>query len=145
MGLRPPAVLVLLALAAGAGRAALQGEASRAAAVRDPTWLPEGKLLRVSAFGERLALADLYWLRLVQYVGETVIARVQRWDALYPLADLVTDLDPRYGYAYQVAGSNLAGVAGLYDQADAILQKGMRNVPGRWSLPWTFFNISAAA
>jgi len=106
--------------------------------LRDPAWLPEGRLLRLSSFGERLALADLYWLALVQYIGETVIAKAQRWNALYPLADLVTDLDPRYGYAYQVAGSNLAGLALLYDQADAILQKGMRNVPGRWTLPWTY-------
>lgn len=141
-----PSRALLLALAAAlacgsaaaAGRAALEAEASRPPAVRDPAWLPSGKVLRATAFGQRLLLSDLYWLRTVQYMGETLMAKSDRWDALYPLADIVTDLDPRHGYAYQVVGSNLAGLAHRYQQADAILQKGMRAVPDRWSLPYTY-------
>jgi tetratricopeptide (TPR) repeat protein len=71
-------------------------------------------------------------------MGETLMQKSDRWDALFPLADLVTDLDPRHGYAYQVVGSNLAGLASRYDQADALLKKGMAAVPDRWSLPLTY-------
>jgi hypothetical protein len=142
MRLSPLAVAAAAALAcaglAAAGRLALSEEAGRPLAARDPAWLPSGRVLRATAFGQRLLLSDLYWLRTVQYMGETLLAKADRWDALYPLADIVTDLDPRHGYAYQVVGSNLAGLAGRYDQADAILQKGMRAVPDRWSLPFTY-------
>jgi tetratricopeptide (TPR) repeat protein len=132
------ATVAALAGAAAAGRAALEPAASDSGRIRDPAWLPDGRLLRLVSLGQRLALADLYWLRLVQYVGETVLARQARWDALYPLANIVTDLDPRHGYAYQVAGSNLSGLAHRYAESDAILQKGMRNVPDRWTLPFYY-------
>jgi tetratricopeptide (TPR) repeat protein len=140
MALRPAlrqaaAVLVLGALVV-ASRGLLEPVASRPPRYRDPAWLPSGRVLRAAALGQRLLLADLYWLRTVQYVGETVMLRTGRWEALYPLAEIVTDLDPRFGYAYQVAGSNLAGLAHRYREADAVLQKGMRNVPDRWSLPF---------
>jgi hypothetical protein len=129
------AFLALLAITASARRA-LEPEASAVGAVRDPAWLPSGTVLRTVSCGQRLILADLYWLKAVQYVGETVIAKVQRWDALHPLAEIVTDLDPRFGYAYQVTGSNLAGLAHRYGEADRILSKGMRNLPERWALPF---------
>jgi hypothetical protein len=130
------ATLVAAAVMASA-RFSLEREASDLGRVRNPAWLPDGAAVRIAAFGHRILLADFYWLKTVQYIGETVLARQDRWEALHPLADLVTDLDPRYGYAYQVAGSNLAGLAGRHAEAAAILKKGMRNLPERWGLYWT--------
>jgi hypothetical protein len=130
---------VLLAAAIGIAamaRATLEPEASSRGAVRDPAWLPSGAVLRAVSFGQRLLLADLYWLRAVSYMGETLLAKVARWEALLPLAEIITDLDPRYGYVYQVTGSNLAGLAHRYTEADRILEKGMRALPERWSLPF---------
>ena len=136
------ASIAALALAAlgltVAARRALEPEAAARGAVRNPAWLPNGRMLRTVACGQRLLLADIYWLDAVQYVGETVLAKVPRWEALHPLADIVTDLDPRFGYAYQVAGSNLAGLAHRYAEADRILEKGMRNLPERWALPFVY-------
>jgi hypothetical protein len=126
---------VLSAAAVGLSRHAL-GEQERKAPLRDPTWIPSGQVLRTVSFGYRLVLSDLYWLNTVQYMGETVLSRQNRWAALYPLTDLVTDLDPRHGYAYQVAGSNLGGVAHRYDEAERILKKGIAALPDRWSLYW---------
>jgi hypothetical protein len=134
------AALAALALAAfaltAAARWTLEPEASARGAVRDPAWLPSGKMLRTVSCGQRLLLADIYWIKAVQYVGETVLVKVPRWEALYPLAEIVTDLDPRFGYAYQVAGSNLAGLAHRYEEAGRILKKGMKNLPDRWTLPF---------
>jgi tetratricopeptide (TPR) repeat protein len=118
-------------------RVALDPEADAVGEVRNPAWLPDGRLLRIGSLGHRLLLSDVYWLKLVQYVGMQVLAKTGDWAALHPLADLVTDLDPRHGYAYQIAGSNLAGLAHRYREAEEILRKGMRNVPDRWSLPFT--------
>ena len=130
------AIPVALALAA-AGRLALEAEASRPAPIRNPAFLPSGRVLRVASCGQRLILADLYWLRTIQYMGERFIAGSKKWEALLPLAEIVTDLDPRHGYVYQVTGSNLAGLVHRYDEADRILLKGMKNLPERWALPWT--------
>jgi hypothetical protein len=133
------ALLVAVALAAGAAgtRWLLEPEAARDAGVRNPAWIPDGKVLRAVSFGHRLALADLYWLRLVQYVGAQALAKQGDFGALYPLANVTTDLDPRFGYAYQIAGSNLAGLAHRYREAELILKKGMEHLPDRWSLPFT--------
>jgi hypothetical protein len=132
--------LVAVALASGAllARHGLEEEARRVGEVRDPTWLPSGRLLRLVSMGQRLLLSDLYWLKTVQYSGAMAMSDTKSWEALYPLGDLVTDLDPRYGYAYQVVGSNLSGVAGKVAESDRILEKGMRNVPDRFSLPFLY-------
>jgi hypothetical protein len=133
----PLLALALVAFGATAAfRVALEPEASARGAVRNPAWLPEGRSVRAAAFGQRLLLADYYWLQAVQYTGETLLAKVPRWEALHPLLEIVTDLDPRYAYAYQVGGSNLAGLAHRYDEAERLLQKGMKALPDRWSLPF---------
>jgi tetratricopeptide (TPR) repeat protein len=78
--------------------------------------------------------ANLYWLRTVQYIGEQRTAQ-RGWDRLLPLAELVTDLDPRHGYAYQVTSTILSAV-GRVAESNRILEKGMRNVPDRYILPY---------
>lgn len=124
-------------IAAGA-RLRLEPEAQRIGRIRDPSWLPSGRSVRTASFGQRLVLADLYWLRTVMYIGEGVLAPKRGWGGLLPLGEIVTDLDPRFGYAYQVVGSNLSGIAYRVGESDRILQKGMRNVPDRWMLPFLY-------
>jgi tetratricopeptide (TPR) repeat protein len=130
------ALLALSAAAVVLARPALAPEALAAGRIRDPAWLPSGKLLRLASLGHRLLLADLYWLKTVAYVGESALVPGRGLDALHPLGEIVTDLDPRYGYAYQVVGSNLSGLAHRVKESDLILEKGVRNVPDRWTLPF---------
>ncbi len=137
--MRGPGTAALLALSAAGvalARPALEPEAIAAGRVRDPAWLPNGRWLRLAAFGQRLLLADLYWLKTVAYVGESVLAPERGLEALHPLGEIVTDLDPRYGYAYQVVGSNLSGLAHRVKESDLLLEKGVRNLPDRWTLPF---------
>ena len=84
--------------------------------------------------GNRTLAADLNWLRAVQYIGEPR-GNQRGWDKLYPLVDAITDLDPGHGYAYQVAGTILSSV-GRVDESNRILEKGIRNVPNRYILPY---------
>lgn len=100
----------------------------------DVLHVPRGATARVAALGHRTFLSDLYWLSTVQYVGEPR-ADQRGWDALYPLVDLVTDLDPRHGYAYQTAGIVLSA-AGRLEESDRILVKGIDKGPPYWTFPF---------
>ena len=79
-------------------------------------------------------LANLLWLRAVQYIGEPR-GDERGWDKLFPLLDTITDLDPGHGYAYQVGGVVLGSV-GRTAESNAILEKGTRSVPDRYILPY---------
>jgi tetratricopeptide (TPR) repeat protein len=97
----------------------------------DVSHVPSGAAVRVAALGHRTFLSDMYWLAAVQYIGEPD-ADVRGWEKLFPLVDLVTDLDPRHGYAYQTAGIVLSA-AGRFDESNRILEKGIERGPPRWT------------
>ncbi len=127
---RAALVLVLSSLTvAAAGRLAISRERPYDVAV-----VPRPQVLRVLFLGRATLAANLHWLRAVQYIGEPR-ANERGWDRLLPLVDVVTDLDPGHGYAYQVAGTVLSAV-GRIAESNRILEKGMRNVPDRYILPY---------
>lgn len=96
--------------------------------------LPNARILRFVTSTHHTSAADLYWLKLVQYVG-TEAALQAGWPDLEALAELVTTLDPKYGYAYQASGVLLATV-GRIESSNEILERGMAEVPDRWQLPF---------
>ena len=100
----------------------------------DVAIVPDGSAARIAALGHRTLLSDLYWLSAVQYVGEPR-AEERGWEKLFPLVDLVTDLDPRHGYAYQTAGIVLSSV-GRLDESDRILEKGVEKGPPYWTFAY---------
>jgi tetratricopeptide (TPR) repeat protein len=124
-----------VAATAGA-RTVLAPAADAQRPLRELAFLPDGRVLRAVSMGQRHALADYYWLALIQHIGAAADAKAPRWDAVFPVANLVTDLDPRYGYAYQEAGGVLSGLAGRVDLSNKILLKGLEAVPDRWQLYW---------
>jgi tetratricopeptide (TPR) repeat protein len=83
-------------------------------------------------------LADVYWVRAVQYYGATRLAKSEgrRYDLLYPLLDITTSLDRRFNIAYRFGSIFLAekypGGAGRPDLAIALLEKGYQANPTRW-------------
>jgi tetratricopeptide (TPR) repeat protein len=133
------ATLVPLALCAAlvpalvtvAARVAREAGADRPYEIR---YLPQGPALRLLPQGLKLSLADAYWLATVQYIGGQHLAG-GTYQQLYPLVDLVTDLDPRHGYAFQTAGIVLSS-AGRLEESDAILKKGIERGPNWWSYPF---------
>jgi len=123
--------LALLALAAGLSFRLVGARLSRP---YDVLHVPSGRVARLASLGHRTLVSDLYWLSTVQYIGERR-AKERGWDKLLPLVDLVTDLDPRHGYAYQTAGIVLSA-EGRLDESDAILKKGMEKGPPHWIFPY---------
>lgn len=98
------------------------------------TLVPRGDALRFASPAIRLSFGNLYWLSTVQYLGDSEAHR-RGVPKLLPLVDLVTDLDPQHGYAYQTAGIVLSGY-GRLDESERILRKGMERGPNWWSYPY---------
>jgi tetratricopeptide (TPR) repeat protein len=96
--------------------------------------VPKASTLRWLSLGHPTLAANLLWLRAVQYIGDPR-ANARGWDKLYPLTDVVTDLDPSHAYAYYVAGSLLSPF-GHVAESNAILEKGTRALPDRYILPY---------
>lgn len=84
-------------------------------------------------------MADVYWLRTVQFFGQQrAFAAHKRFDLLAPLADITTTLDPRFELAYRYGALFLAepypNGAGDLEAAAALLEKGIANNPLNWRL-----------
>jgi tetratricopeptide (TPR) repeat protein len=101
-------------------------------------YVRSGEAMRRLALGFSPLLADVYWVRAVQYFGGTRLSTdtTKRFDLLYPLLDIATSLDPRFNIAYRFGSLFLAeaypGGAGRPDQAILLLEKGFRANPWRW-------------
>jgi hypothetical protein len=107
-------------------------------------YITSGRVLRYLSLGYQALAADLYWIRTIQYYGDTQlkVRTVPAADAhrnyalLYPLLDLTTTLDPRFHIAYRFGAIFLAegppGGPGRPDLAIKLLEKGLRERPDRW-------------
>ncbi|ACL64025.1 conserved hypothetical protein [Anaeromyxobacter dehalogenans 2CP-1] len=100
----------------------------------DFDYVPRAAALRLSSAGHPTLAANVWWLKAVQYMGEPRAA-ARGWERLFPVLDLITDLDPRHGYVYQVGGNVLASEARVAE-SNALLEKGTRNVPDRYIIPF---------
>jgi hypothetical protein len=84
-------------------------------------------------------LADIYWLRTVQYFGgQRAFSKEHRFDLLEPLIDITTTLDPSFELAYRYGAVFLAepapAGAGRPQAAVALLERGTRALPRSWKL-----------
>ena len=94
------------------------------------------------ALGYDALVADLYWIRAIQYYGGARLSNDpdQSYDLLYPLLDLTTSLDPNFNIAYEFGAFFLSekkpGGPARSDLAIQLLDKGMRAHPDRWQYPY---------
>ena len=110
-------------------------------------YITSGQALRYLSGGYQALAADLYWIRTIQYYGDTKLAmndsqkdqaagRQSNYDLLYPLLDLTTSLDPRFHIAYRFGAIFLAeappGGPGRPDLAIELLEKALRERPDKW-------------
>ncbi|ABC80410.1 hypothetical protein [Anaeromyxobacter dehalogenans] len=135
MSLGRQKVLGLAALLLAAGACALAARLPVAAQrAYDLGPVPTSAALRWASFGHPTLAANLWWLRAVQYMGDPR-ADQRGWEKLFPALDLVTDLDPAHGYAYQVGGNMLAS-AGRVGESNRLLEKGIAQAPDRYLIPF---------
>ncbi|HTK95259.1 MAG TPA: hypothetical protein VL382_06440 [Terriglobales bacterium] len=103
-------------------------------------YVPSAKVLQRLSLGYNGLLADIYWTRAVQYFGTRLSSRTKstRYDLLYPLLDITTDLDRNLIPAYEFGASFLTQTpplgAGQADNAVKLLKKGVAANPEQWRL-----------
>ena len=128
-------VLVLAGAAIYSIRSGLDYRRYAADVVEELTYYPSGRLLKVADLGFTSLVADVMWLRGIQYYGEH-----RSSDQRYPLAEhifsSITNLDPGFIGAYRFGAIVISEDAGSPAAAIDLLRKGLRSNPDRWELPF---------
>ena len=102
-----------------------------------------GRKLRGWALGTEGLLADWYWMRSLQYIGDKVLNSKEEFinvedlrplnpRLLYPLLDHATDLDPRFMAAFSYGSIVLPAIDP--EHAIALTKKGIVANPESWRL-----------
>jgi len=82
-------------------------------------------------------MADVYWIRTVQYFGgQRAFGKDKKFEVLEPLIDITVTLDPRFEIAYRYGATFLAEPwpvgAGRPEQGVRLLERGARANPSSW-------------
>ena len=105
--------------------------------MEDSLYFTSSMLDKIS-LGYTEILADIYWLRALQYFGGNKIED-QKPDLLYRYFDIITDLDPKFVNAYRYGGAFLAEPPpfglGEFDLGVQVLDKGRENNPNNFRIP----------
>jgi hypothetical protein len=102
-------------------------------------YLTSGEEVRRLSPGFENVLADIYWLRTVQYFGgQRAFSKQAGFELLEPLINITTTLDPRFELAYRYGSVFLAepppAGAGRPRAAVALLERGARALPESWKI-----------
>ncbi|MGD9587733.1 MAG: hypothetical protein AB7Q37_08425 [Pyrinomonadaceae bacterium] len=143
--------LILTAAAVGVGFAAVFGlsgfiERNKITLNEDyydSDLLLEGKRLKGFALGTEGLLADWYWMRSLQYIGDklakTELENINIEDLtslrprlLYPMLDNATDLDSKFLAVYTYGAMVLPAID--KQQAIALTEKAVTNNPDNWRM-----------
>ena len=123
-----------------AAQAALDARRSAPAAIEEGLYLRSGETLRVASPGFEGVLADLYWIRTVQYFGRELERQRAtsetidpgRMALLEPLLEITTELDPRHVAAFRFGAFFLQYADA--EKAAQFAERGIRSNPGEWRL-----------
>jgi hypothetical protein len=87
--------------------------------------------------GVELLMADVYWLRTVQYFGgQRAFSTQKKFELLEPLIDITVTLDPRFEIAYRYGATFLSEPwpvgAGRPEAGVRLLERGAKANPRSW-------------
>ena len=138
-GWRTLAALGALAAAIPAVQARLDARGVERRDAQERLYLWSGEQIRKICPGFENLMADIYWLRTVQYFGhQHLYSDAPSYELLYPLIDITTTLDPRLEIAYRYGAIFLCEPKptgkGDCQAGLAVLEKGTRALPNSWSL-----------
>lgn len=95
----------------------------------------------IPTFGFDTLLADILWIRAIQYLGGIHKIEDKEASLIYKMFNRITDLDPQFIEAYKLGGLTLGVVEG--EKAIDLLEKGIiNNKDIHWSVPY-YASISA--
>ena len=135
-------ICVLLACFVGS-LFALHGieQVNLSSSMEDVLFISSPEFVKRASLGYSGLLADIYWMRVVQYFGHKHLRNSMEYKALGPLLDIATTLDPHLVIAYEWGSTFLdqppPSGAGDDDAAIALIRKGIKNNPDDWHLYFT--------
>lgn len=109
--------------------------------------LPRQEVLRLAGRGYIEVIADYFWIQLVQATG--VARKAEEYRDIYPYAELITDLDPRFGITYSFAAGALPTNLGRENwvntqESTRLLRKGLKLFPNDLKMNLLLaYNLSA--
>lgn len=135
----PAVVLLLAASLVPVVQARVDGAFEKMGPEPDVSSVWTGPVVRAFSLGFSDILADLYWLRAVQYYGREKLANAPAAYAdLAPLLETAAELDPRFEIVYRYGAVFLSEAfpigAGQPDKGVAFLKKGADRNPRNWNL-----------
>lgn len=98
-------------------------------------FLPKGDYLKAASLEYDQLVADAIWLQAIQVIGEKRITE-EGYSWIYHALDVVTTLDPKFDYAYQVGGIILSAIGKKIDMSNTLLEKGLKENPDIWQIPF---------
>lgn len=120
----------------------IDGQRGVGSAVEDALYISSGKSLKRASLGFDGLLADLYWLRTIQYFGgksqqikgDMNIGNVNEWklNLLESLVNITTELDPNYVSAYRLGSLFLPDINP--EGAIKLAQRAIADNPTDWRL-----------
>ncbi len=103
-------------------------------------YLPNERLLNHFTGGLSSVIADLLWIKTIQYAVKEFHNQDRKFTWLESMVNTVTRLDPYFAGAYQYGGMLLAGI-GADDKALTLLERGVVNNPYNEKLPFEMAQI----
>jgi len=133
--------LMLLVLAGSSvywSQRAIDSRAGHFRSTEEVLYLPSGKVIKTLSLGHNGLLADIYWMRAVQYYGGKRLKNQKRYDLLDPLIGIATTLDPQLIHAYRFGAIFLSEKSPVGaeqpEKAVALLKRGIEQNPIEWQL-----------
>ena len=109
--------------------------------MEDVLFISSPPFVKRASLGYSGLLADIYWMRVLQYFGKKHLRSSTEYKALAPLLDITTTLDPNLVIAYEWGSTFLQqpppSGAGDDDAAITLIRKGIQNNPDNWHLYFT--------
>jgi len=97
--------------------------------LQELSYYPSGEHLRPMTLGHSESVADLAWMRAIQYYGEHRRTDL-KFVYLAHVFDVLTSLSPRFIQAYVFGAFALAQEGYSFEKAEALMLKGFERNPG---------------
>ena len=134
----PLTLLLLTAIGVYWTQRAIDARVGQFRNTEEVLYLPSGKVIKTLSLGHNGLLADIYWMRAVQYYGGKRLKNEKRFDLLAPLIGIATTLDPQLIHAYRFGAIFLSERSPVGaeqpEKALALLKQGIERNPDEWQL-----------
>jgi tetratricopeptide (TPR) repeat protein len=108
--------------------------------IDEPLYLTSGEALKRASIGFDGLLADVYWIRTIQYFGVNLerqkaakgMVDLRQMRQLGPLLEITTELNPHHIAAYRFGAFFLQYIDA--EKAISFAERGIRNNPNEWRL-----------